>query len=220
MASRDLTDRFVSLRARAHLGKPGVAASSAPAEPTWLYVAEEIKRDIESSRALLAKSDHKSEEEHHRLTETFAKCERNLRRIGTAPLVSDQDRQVRLAVMRSLGAQITPLVREQRDGEKQVELLVETKSAMTKLEQIRQLSHDIHRIAQLFQSMHLLVVEQGTVLDRIDYNIDQALVKTRQGSAQLVKAYQRQGTALTKCVLFLVCVLAILVLALVIKLTN
>ena len=33
-----------------------------------------------------------------------------------------------------------------------------------------------------------MVIEQGTIVDRIDYNMDQAVTKVREGLQQVVKA--------------------------------
>lgn len=45
----------------------------------------------------------------------------------------------------------------------------------------------IREIHQFFQDIAMLVVEQGTVLDRIDYNIEHAAVRVTEGRQQLEK---------------------------------
>ena len=45
----------------------------------------------------------------------------------------------------------------------------------------------IREIHQFFQDIAMLVVEQGTVLDRIDYNIEHAAVRVAEGRQQLEK---------------------------------
>ena len=43
-------------------------------------------------------------------------------------------------------------------------------------------------MAQIFKDLNQLVIEQGTIMDRIDYNMDQAVTKVREGLQQVVKA--------------------------------
>ena len=44
----------------------------------------------------------------------------------------------------------------------------------------------------MFKDMNVLVNEQGTILDRIDYNIDIAAVNTAKGKQHLMKASELQ----------------------------
>ena len=45
-------------------------------------------------------------------------------------------------------------------------------------------------MAQIFKDLNQLVIEQGTIVDRIDYNMDQAVTKVREGLQQVVKAVE------------------------------
>lgn len=47
---------------------------------------------------------------------------------------------------------------------------------------------NIHELAQIFKDLQVLVMEQGTILDRIDYNIETAVVNVNEGHKHLVKA--------------------------------
>jgi len=47
-------------------------------------------------------------------------------------------------------------------------------SVNTRSKEIEQLTKSINDLAVLFKDLSVLVVEQGTVLDRIDYNIENA----------------------------------------------
>jgi syntaxin 16 len=46
----------------------------------------------------------------------------------------------------------------------------------------------INDLAQIFKDLQVLVLEQGTILDRIDYNIDTAQVNVSDGKKNLEKA--------------------------------
>jgi len=46
----------------------------------------------------------------------------------------------------------------------------------------------VNELAQLFKDMQTLVMEQGTILDRIDYNIDIASTNINKGKKNIIKA--------------------------------
>lgn len=59
-----------------------------------------------------------------------------------------------------------------------------------------------------------VVIEQGSIVDRIDFNIEQASIKVKQGNKQLVQAkeYAENGIAAKVVKLLLVANLAVFVL--------
>ena len=48
--------------------------------------------------------------------------------------------------------------------------------------------NSINELASIFNDLQTLVFEQGTILDRIDYNIESALTNTKQANVELHKA--------------------------------
>ena len=54
--------------------------------------------------------------------------------------------------------------------------------------QLNNLLDNVNDLAQLFKDMQSLVMEQGTILDRIDYNIDIASTNVTSGKNSIVKA--------------------------------
>ena len=50
------------------------------------------------------------------------------------------------------------------------------------------LLNSVNELAQLFKDMQTLVMEQGTILDRIDYNIDIASTNVSKGKKNITKA--------------------------------
>lgn len=54
-------------------------------------------------------------------------------------------------------------------------------------EDINKLVDNINKLNQLFKDMNQLVIEQGTIVDRIDYNIEKALDSTTRAKKELVK---------------------------------
>jgi t-SNARE complex subunit (syntaxin) len=54
--------------------------------------------------------------------------------------------------------------------------------------EINALCNSIEELASIFKDLQTLVLEQGTILDRIDYNIDSAAHHTKDANKQLVIA--------------------------------
>ncbi|XP_016367795.1 syntaxin-16-like [Sinocyclocheilus rhinocerous] len=81
--------------------------------------------------------------------------------------------------------------------------------------EIRQIVQSISDLNEIFRDLAGMVVEQGTVLDRIDFNVEQACVKTEEGLQQLQKAeqYQKKNRKmLVILILFVIVVVLILIL--------
>ena len=55
-------------------------------------------------------------------------------------------------------------------------------------EDLTNLLNNINELAQIFKDMQALVMEQGTILDRIDYNIDIASSNVTKGKKSITKA--------------------------------
>jgi syntaxin 16 len=58
----------------------------------------------------------------------------------------------------------------------------------------------------------VLVIDQGTILDRIDYNMEQVIEHTKTGILELEKAENYQKSALPIRCIILLCVLIALML--------
>jgi syntaxin 16 len=87
--------------------------------------------------------------------------------------------------------------------------------------EIIRIAKSIHELATLFSELNVLVIEQGTVLDRIDYNIEQTLSSVTKGVKELDEAEKISRRALTcKCIAALFVVIVILIIILVVKHRN
>jgi syntaxin 16 len=74
--------------------------------------------------------------------------------------------------------------------------------------EIVKISQSIEELAQIFKELGALVVEQGTILDRIEYNVDLVMDKVEHGNAELrttVKTTESQRPI--KCILILVVII-------------
>ncbi|XP_005112545.1 syntaxin-16 [Aplysia californica] len=69
---------------------------------------------------------------------------------------------------------------------------------------------------EIFKDLASMIVDQGTILDRIDYNIDNAATQTEKGLVQLQKAekYQKKNRKMM-CILILAAVIIVLLIILI-----
>jgi len=85
-------------------------------------------------------------------------------------------------------------------------------------QEIVKIAKNIEELAGLFKDLSFLVVEQGTVLDRIDYNIEQVDHNVNQAIVQLRKGAEYQKKARTKMCMLILCVLILIaIVALIVK---
>mmetsp|Transcript_12245 Transcript_12245/g.17043 ORF Transcript_12245/g.17043 Transcript_12245/m.17043 type:complete len:297 (-) Transcript_12245:119-1009(-) len=71
-------------------------------------------------------------------------------------------------------------------------------------EEIEELVESIGTISSLFKELSVLVIDQGTVLDRIDYNVECVLDKAKDGTKQMKKAYKySKNNRSIVCIFFL-----------------
>eukprot|EP01016_Furgasonia_blochmanni_P028160 TRINITY_DN2960_c0_g1_i10.p1 TRINITY_DN2960_c0_g1~~TRINITY_DN2960_c0_g1_i10.p1 ORF type:complete len:241 (-),score=59.96 TRINITY_DN2960_c0_g1_i10:434-1156(-) len=61
-------------------------------------------------------------------------------------------------------------------------------------ENIVKIVKSINDLAHVFKQLNQLVIEQGTILDRIDYNIEQTLTHTQKAKKHLKKADEYQSS--------------------------
>jgi len=54
-------------------------------------------------------------------------------------------------------------------------------------QEISDVAKSIHELAEIFRDLQTLVIDQGTLLDRIDYNIEQVSVSMKTAHQELVK---------------------------------
>ena len=84
--------------------------------------------------------------------------------------------------------------------------------------EISQIAKSIEELGTIFKELAVLVIDQGTILDRIDYNMEAVVEHTKTGIKQLEKAEKSQKSARPmKCILCLLSTIMILLLILVMK---
>ena len=84
--------------------------------------------------------------------------------------------------------------------------------------EIAQIAKSIEELGAIFKELAVLVIDQGTILDRIDYNMEAVVEHTKEGIQQLEKAEKNQKSARPmKCIVCLSCMIAVLLIILVLK---
>jgi len=88
----------------------------------------------------------------------------------------------------------------------------------TRNEEISKIARSVVELHTIFKELSALVIDQGTVLDRIDYNIEQVATHTQDANVHLRKAeeYQKSGRA-TGIIGCLVSTIAVLIVIFILK---
>ncbi|XP_056850582.1 syntaxin-42 isoform X3 [Raphanus sativus] len=84
--------------------------------------------------------------------------------------------------------------------------------------EIQQVLGSVNDLAQIMKDLSALVIDQGTIVDRIDYNIQNVSSSVEEGYKQLQKAErtQREG-AMVKCATILLILCLIMIVLLILK---
>ena len=85
-------------------------------------------------------------------------------------------------------------------------------------EEITRIAKSIEELAQIFKELAVLVIDQGTILDRIDFNMESAVEHAKEGVQQLQTAEKHQKNALPmRCIAALVILIVIMLIVLIVK---
>jgi len=74
---------------------------------------------------------------------------------------------------------------------------------------IKLIAKSINDLAEVFKDLNVLVIDQGTILDRIDYNLEQTSVYVEEGTQALAQASELQKKYRTKLCIFLLLILVL-----------
>jgi syntaxin 16 len=104
-------------------------------------------------------------------------------------------------------------------NDRQIDMIQDIQEGLDQRDQeIMHIAKSINELSQIFKELAVLVIDQGTVLDRIDYNMEQVEDKVEQGLGELEKAREMSKKAgPLKCVVFLIILNAVLILVLYMK---
>eukprot|EP01068_Selenidium_serpulae_P010766 Selendium_serpulae@DN5527_c0_g1_i10.p2 len=85
-------------------------------------------------------------------------------------------------------------------------------------EEIGRIASSVAELHGIFKDLSVLVIDQGTILDRIDYNVEQVVTQTQQATVHISKAEQHQKSARAGAVVgFLVVAIVILIILWILK---
>lgn len=85
-------------------------------------------------------------------------------------------------------------------------------------QEVHEIIGAVNELAQMMKDLSVLVIDQGTVVDRIDYNIQTVSVNVEKGVNQLKKAQEKQKrNAMLYCIMLLIVMCLVMLLILVLK---
>ena len=74
--------------------------------------------------------------------------------------------------------------------------------------EIDKISKKMNNLQEFFKDLNIIVIEQGTILDRIDYNIDITFDNVKKGKKHIVKANEsNKGSCFRNAILFLLLII-------------
>lgn len=88
-------------------------------------------------------------------------------------------------------------------------------------QEIQKIAQSIEELSTIFKELAVHVIDQGTMLDRIDYNMEMVVERTKEGNKELTIAEKHQKSSRPlKCMAFLVFMIIIMIIILVFKLKK
>ncbi|GJU68304.1 syntaxin-43-like protein [Tanacetum coccineum] len=161
------------------------------------------------AKALMPSSGDGKEDQHmikaltYEVTDLLKKSEKKLRKLSAGgPL---EDSTIRKNVQRSLATDLqsfsgTPkeaialsevpsaaAEREFRCKHQMAKLKKSEAFTMEREREIQQVGESVNELAQIMKDLSVLVIDQGTIIDRIDYNIQNVAATVDEGLKQLQK---------------------------------
>jgi syntaxin 16 len=101
----------------------------------------------------------------------------------------------------------------------QLEVVQSNEREISKREkEINQITKSINSLAEVFKDIQTMVIDQGTILDRIDYNVETTVVNLQQANQELQKSSDHQKSTTNRlCIMILIFLIAIMFLILIFK---
>lgn len=172
----------------------------------------------------------------HSISQLIRQADRGIQEIGRLSSQTVSGREIVLNVQKSLAIGLSQVSQELRNTQKEYireysrahssttsmkeildagftdEQLLAMEDLETRVEsrniEISKIAKSIHDLNTVFKDLGALVVEQGSILDRIDYNIENVVRHTEEGNRELRKAERIQKKSrVQKCILVLLVII-------------
>ncbi|KAG6774996.1 hypothetical protein POTOM_018418 [Populus tomentosa] len=166
------------------------------------------------------------------ITGLIRKSEKKLQRLAAAG--PSEDSNIRKNVQRSLATDLQNLsielrkkqstylkrLRQQKEGQDGVDLEMNLNGSRSIIDDDNlddMVVESVNELAQIMKDLSVLVIDQGTIVDRIDYNIQNVATTVEEGLKQLQKAERTQkrgGMVMCATVLVIMCFIMLVLLVL------
>ncbi|XP_048324398.2 tlg2p-like protein a isoform X2 [Ziziphus jujuba] len=213
--------------------------------PAWVDVSEEIAANVQRARtkmAELTKAHAKAlmpsfgdGKEDQRLiegltleiTNLIRKSEKQLQKLSAGG--PSEDSNIRKNVQGQDGVDLEMNGSRSRMEDDDLDNMVFNEHQMAKLKkseaftvererEIQQVVESVNELAQIMKDLSVLVIDQGTIVDRIDYNIQNVASTVEEGLKQLQKAERTQKKGgMVKCATVLIIMCFIMLVLLILK---
>jgi syntaxin 16 len=106
--------------------------------------------------------------------------------------------------------------------EEQIEALASAETSVQERdEEIAQIARSIQELSDLFKDLNVLIVDQGTLLDRIDHNVDLTLDSVKAGVKHLETSEKYQKSARPfKCIAVLMFMIIVMIIIIAVRHSN
>lgn len=103
---------------------------------------------------------------------------------------------------------------QQLSAQQQQALATADRAFSEREREMLRLAQSVNELSQLFRELNVLVIEQGTLLDRIDYNLEQASTHVKSGVVELEEA--NRISSKMRAIKVIICLSALLLLLIII----
>ncbi|ESL05602.1 vesicle-associated membrane protein [Trypanosoma rangeli SC58] len=158
-----------------------------PANEDEVWASENAKKYLSSRLSMIIQSFREGQELYATQLRRREEKKQRYRQIGSCEAHELMEREEKIAQYLELGY-------TQPDIQELIEEDLRQKELSREVQEILRGVTELHA---MFKDLGAMVVEQGSVLDRIDFNVQQAQAAVGRGITELKKAREKQGGCLT-----------------------
>ncbi|ORY77913.1 t-SNARE [Neocallimastix californiae] len=182
--------------------------------PSWMDLVDEMNESVETitkeiqilsemhKKHLIPNFENKEKEERlinnktDEITQSIVMCQRKIKNMCVTT-ENSQSNKLKKNIQMSLATKIQDLSQlfRKTQSTNQLQLMEENSTDQiisTREKEINEISKSINELLGIFRELQTMVIDQGTILDRIDYNIEQVDTNMENATVQLTKATKHQ----------------------------